>query len=77
MNIKISKYDVQRALEKIIDEQLIIMNRIKHSQAYRKDECLQRVELIEKRDTYDYILNLFGVQSFEYTKEDFNSIVVD
>jgi hypothetical protein len=77
MKISINKYEAQRAIEKIIDEQLILMDKINNSSAYSKDECENKIRMINKRDTYDYVLKLFGIQSFEYTKDEFNTIDID
>jgi len=69
--IKLNKRDIQEGLEKLIEEQNKIMERINtEGVRSRKEDLITRVELIEKRDTIDYILNYyFGVQSFQFYRK--------
>ena len=75
MGVILNRQDIAGGLEKLIEEQNIIMNKINNGSAYTYRECKQRLKLMDMRDRNDYILNvMFGIQSFQYTKPEYENI---
>ena len=74
----LDKRKIEEGLNELIEIQLRLMEILNNSSAYREDECEERLQLIRKRDNNDYILKyLFDLQSFEYTKKDFDGVIIE
>ena len=76
--IKLNKNNIRDGLEKLIEEQNKIMERINtEGLRLRKEDLITRVELIERRDTIDHILNYyFDVQSFQFYRKENTKIEI-
>ena len=75
--IKLNKNDIQRGIEKLIEEQNTIMERINTTSVARREDLADRIQLIDKRDTIDYILNYyFDVQSFQFYRKGYTEVEI-
>lgn len=69
--ITLYKKDLEYALWDIIRRQQEIMHKCNKESAYNKEECVKRLELMERRENFDFILRILGIDSFQYfNKED-------
>ena len=76
--IKLNKNEIRDGLEKLIEEQNKIMEQINtEGVTSRKDDLVARIELIDRRNTIDYILNYyFNVQSFQFYRKGYTEVEI-
>ena len=75
--IRLNRRMIEDGIERLISEQVCVMRKLNQESASSESECLNRLDLIQRRKQNDYILNyVFGLQNFQYTKENFNGVEI-
>jgi len=75
--IVLDKRTVENGLNKLVEIQLKITEKLNNQTAYTKEECKEKLKLFEEQEQVEYILHyLFDLQSFQYVAVDYDGVTI-
>lgn len=75
--ITLNKRYLEENIEKLMIERKWLTERINVMNAFRREECIERIALMDKRDNLDYVLNILDIQTFQYFYEERTRIEIE
>ena len=67
--ITLNTRELELSIKDLLIEHCNIMEKLNSSAACRKEDCINRLELIERRDAFDHILRILDLQTHQYFNE--------
>jgi len=65
-DFSLNRTDLIAGIKKIVLERNIVRNEFRSLIGNKRKDCVQKFKLINERDVYDDVLNLFGIYSYNY-----------